>query len=893
VEHKIIVKESSPIKQVPRRIPFRMREEVNGIIEDMRKQGVIEESQSPWVSPAVLVRKKDGTIRFCVDYRKLNAVTKKDSYPLPRIDDILDQLSGNSWFSTLDLKSGYWQVKINLKDKEKTAFSVGNGLWQFTVMPFGLCNAPATFERLMEKVLHGLIPKICLVYLDDVIIFGKSFSEILENLKTVFLRLRNAGLRVNPKKCVLFTRSVKYLGHVVSSEGVTTDLEKIAAVKDWPVPHTKKQLRSFLGFCSYYRKYVKGFSSLAKPLYTLTENQIKFVWDTNCQNAFQELKRVLSSSPVLSFPREEGEFILDTDASRIGIGAVLSQKQDGKEKVIGYFSRVLSKAERNYCVTRRELLAVVDSLKFFRHYLLGQKFLIRTDHVSLRWLMSFKDLEGQLARWMERLQQYEFEIVHRKGQIHRNADGLSRRYCESEDCAYCAKVEKNFEVGSRKFVARVILFGETLQEWRKDQLEDPVISLICQRKEKGERPSSMEVKNADVTIRVYLAYWDALYLKDGILYKKWEAPSLKRSVFQLVVPQKRVRQILEEAHDSPFGGHFGVNKTLDKIRRRFYWASCKQDVEQWCRTCKICISRKGPSEKGKSPLQLYNVGSPFERLQVDILGPLPTTTSGNKYLLVFVDCFTKWVEAFPLRNFRAKKVAEIFVNQVVSRHGVPLEVHTDQGRNFESKLFAELMKLLGIKKTRTTPLHPQSDGQVERQHRTIVNYLAKFVSENQRDWDRWIPMYLLAYRSSKHEVTGLTPSELLLGRELKLPLDLLLGSPPEEKSYLVTEYVEKLKEKLGKIHSEVSKQIEIKSARMKSRYDRKVRQTLFQEGNRVWLYNPQRIKGKAPKLQSNWEGPYLIIKKLSDVVYCIQKSPRHRKKIVHADRLALFHERHI
>jgi len=249
--------------------------------------------------------------------------------------------------------------------------------------------------------------------------------------------------------------------------------------------------------------------------------------------------------------------------------------------------------------------------------------------------------------------------------------------------------------------------------------------------------------------------------------------------------------------------------------------------------------------------------------------------------------------SFPLKSFQAKKVAEIFVNQIVSRHGVPLEVHTDQGRNFESKLFAELMKLLGIKKTRTTPLHPQSDGQVERQHRTIVNYMAKFVSENQRDWDRWIPMYLLAYRSSKHEVTGLTPSELFLGRELRLPLDLLLGSPPKEKSYLVTEYVEKLKEKLGKIYSEVGKQIKIKSARMKSRYDCKVRQTLFQEGNKVWLYNPQRIKGKAPKLQSNCEGPYLIIKKLSDVVYCIQKSPRHRKKVVHADRLALFHERHI
>jgi len=268
VEHVINVKDSSPIKQVPRRIPIQMRKEVDKILEDMRTQGVIEESQSPWVSPAVMVRKKDGTLRFCVDYRKLNNVTVKDSYSLPIIDDILDQLSGNFWFSTLDLKSGYWQLKVRPKDKEKTAFSIGRGLWQFTVMPFGLCNAPATFERLMEKVLHGMLSKKCLVYLDDVIIFGRSFDEMLENLKMVFSRFREVNLKINPKKCSFFQNEVKYLGHIISEEGITTDPEKIAAVRDWPTPHTKKQLRSFLGFCSYYRKFVKGFSSLAKPLHT-------------------------------------------------------------------------------------------------------------------------------------------------------------------------------------------------------------------------------------------------------------------------------------------------------------------------------------------------------------------------------------------------------------------------------------------------------------------------------------------------------------------------------------------------------------------------------------------------------------------------------------------------
>jgi len=333
-EHVINLQDSFPIKQVPRRIPIYMREEINKIIMDMKNRGVIGESKSPWMSPTVLVKKKDGTIRFCIDFRKLNAVTKKDSYPLPRIDDIFDQLSGNSWFSTLDLKSGYWQVKIRSEDKEKTAFSVGNGLWQFRVMPFGLCNAPATFERVMEQVLQEFISKICLVYLDDVIIFGKTFEEMIWNLKKVLSRLREVNLKVNPKKCILFRQKVKYLGHVISSEGISTDNEKISAVNNWPIPQNKKHLRSFLGLCSYYRRLVKGFSILAKPLYALTENQTKFVWNEQCENAFNQLKRALTSSPILSLPREEGELVLDTDASNFGIGAILSQKQDGVEKVL-------------------------------------------------------------------------------------------------------------------------------------------------------------------------------------------------------------------------------------------------------------------------------------------------------------------------------------------------------------------------------------------------------------------------------------------------------------------------------------------------------------------------------------------------------------------------------
>ncbi|XP_049306293.1 retrovirus-related Pol polyprotein from transposon 17.6 isoform X1 [Bactrocera dorsalis] len=314
VKHRINTGDAKPIRQAPRRVPLAKREDANKIIEDMHKNGVIEPSISPWSSPIVLVKKKDGSTRFCVDYRKLNDVTKKDSYPLPRIDDTLDTLSGAKWFSTLDLQSGYWQVEIDECDREKTAFSMGDGLWEFSVMPFGLCNAPATFERLMEHVLKGLNWKTCLVYLDDIIIMGKSFDDHLKNLEEVFQRIASAGLRLNPKKCSLWKKQVTYLGHKVSTEGIHTEEGKIKAVKDWPQPTNIHELRSFLGLCTYYRRFVPGFANVARSLHDLTKKNRPFVWQLEQEKAFEQLKELLCTSPMLAYPIPGKKFIVDTDA---------------------------------------------------------------------------------------------------------------------------------------------------------------------------------------------------------------------------------------------------------------------------------------------------------------------------------------------------------------------------------------------------------------------------------------------------------------------------------------------------------------------------------------------------------------------------------------------------
>ena len=409
VQHRINTGNSHPIRQPLRRIPPAKREEVRQLLKEMLDQDVIKPTNSPWASPVVIVKKKDGSPRFCVDYRKVNTVTRKDAYPLPRVDDTLDTLAGSKWFSTLDLLSGYWQVEVRPEDREKTAFCTPDGLFEFNVMPFGLCNAPATFQRLMDTVLAGLQWTNCLVYLDDVIVLGRTFKEHLSNLKEVFDKFREARLKLKASKCALCQEKVEFLGHIVSADGVATDPKKTEKVANWPVPRSRREVQQFLGLANYYRRFVQDYARIAKPLHRLTEKHTTFKWTRECEHSFENLRQNLVSAPVLAFPDCSRPFILDTDASDSGIGAVLSQVQDdGTERVIAYASRTLSKAERRYCVTRRELLAAVVFIRQFRSYLLGNKFTLRTDHGSLRWLWNFKQPEGQLARWLEKLQEYDF-----------------------------------------------------------------------------------------------------------------------------------------------------------------------------------------------------------------------------------------------------------------------------------------------------------------------------------------------------------------------------------------------------------------------------------------------------------------------------------------------------
>ena len=642
LKHRINTETDTPIRQPVRRLPPHYRENVKKLLNEMLEAGVVEESTSPWASPIVLVKKKDGSVRFCVDYRKVNKITHRDAYPLPRIDSTLDTLSGAQWFSTLDLLSGYWQVEVDETDREKTAFCTTEGLFQFKVMPFGLSNAPATFQRLMDLTLAGLQWSQCLVYMDDVIVLGRTFQEHLDNLRSVFCRLREAGLKLKPCKCVFFRKSVKYLGHVVSRDGVSADPDKTKKVATWPIPNSIKEVQKFLGFASYYRRFIQDFAKIAKPLHRLTEGSTPFKWTAECHTAFLDLRQRLVSAPVLAHPDFNRQFILDTDASDTGLGAVLSQVDDqGREHVVAYGSRVLSKPERQYCVTRRELLAVVTFTHHLRPYLLGRRFLLRTDHGALLWLQNFREPEGQLARWLERLQELDFEAIHRKGRNHTNADALSRIPCQqcgrdshntvpsSSPVDPFTSVTSCTQIPSSQIAATSLqaLQVEDEQSVRREQLTDNTLGMLLQAKETTNQKPNLEGQCVSRATKRLLQIWDQLVVHNGVLCRRFADADGVGDTLQVLVPHSLREEVLTYMHDSSLAGHLGVDKTLARLRERFYWPGYHDDVKDWCNRCASCATRKNPVTTPRAPLKSIKTGYP---LQLVADGPISRIRS-RKY----------------------------------------------------------------------------------------------------------------------------------------------------------------------------------------------------------------------------------------------------------------------
>ena len=858
-----VLEGTRPIKQRPYRHGPIQEEEIEKQVKELKEHDLIREGRGAWSSPVVLVKKKDGSWRFCVDYRRLNEVTSKDAYPLPRIDDSLDALGGSQLFSTLDLTSGYWQVELEESAKEKAAFVTRSGLWEWEVLPFGLTSAPSTFERLMETVLRGLHWKTLLIYLDDIIVFSKDLDTHLERLGEVFNRLAQAGLKLKPSKCTLFNKRVQYLGHVVSDQGVETDESKVQTVRDWPVPRHKSDVRAFLGTCGYYRRFISNYSEISRPLTQLSSTHAQFHWDDSCQHAFETLKQCLMSAPILAYPDYTLPFVLDTDASDVGCGAVLSQSQNKQERVIAYYSKMFSSEEANYCVTRKELLAIVKALKHFRPQLYGRRFTVRTDHASLVWLLRNPNPTGQLARWIETLSEYDFELIHRKGLKHSNADGLSRQQCL--DCQQCARLLPK--------EACLVKSVQPTSSLAVAQLQDLQLGPIYQAVRDGQTCDAKLLSKETQTLADML---ELLSLNDqAVLCISLPGQNQRKTV--AICPSRHRKDVISSIHSQ---AHLGFNKTLTQVQLKWYWPGMSTMVRQTVACCTLCQQAKKTRHKNHQEGNHLYAGRPWQIVAVDLCGPLPETTRGNTQILVLADHFTRWYDAIPIRDGKASTIAQALEERVFAYFGIPETIHSDRGAQFESELLTECCKLWGCKKTRTSPYHPQGNSVVERLNRTLGNSLrALLAGSEHKEWDELLPQIMRAVRASPHRITKETANYLMLGRETRLP-DTLLLDLPNQSTTTSDQYALDLENRLRVAGERLRQQ------QYQLRTEQSEEPPKFRIGEKVWLKSFFAGKGLGAKLRPKYVGPYVITKCLPYQTYEMKRNGK--TSIQHEGRIRLY-----
>ena len=840
--HKIYLANEVPIKQKPYRVsPTKLRL-IKEQVGEMLEKNIIEPSTSPYAAPVVLVPKKnDPKPRFCVDFRKINAATYTDAYPLPHIQEILESLAGAEIFTTLDLNSGYWQVKMDPASREKTAFVCPFGLFQFKVMPFGLKNAPATFQRLMEVVLGELKGNICFVYLDDIIIYSSSPTQHHYDIQAVFDKLREANLTINMKKSQFFRTNLRFLGHVVSAQGVAVDREKVRAVQDFPVPQNLKQLQRFLGMAGWYHRFVPNFSTLTDPLNALKRKGEKFIWSSACQAAFEAVKQHLISSPILGHPDFTLPFIVYTDASDVGLGAVLAQQTGiGAEQVLAFASRTLNKAERNYSTTEQECLAVVWAIERWRYYLEGRPFTVVTDHSSLVWVFKTQKPSTRLIRWALRLQEFSFTVEYRKGKYNTVPDALSRAPVENPECrpGTCAIILR-----SQKDTSEPLQVTDE-NIWRAQQT-DP----FAQELYKGIMEGGGDVENQNNQYTI---------LEDKV-YRVVKLPH--KTIYQIYIPPSLRQPLLHHFHNNPLSGHFGRFKTYKRLQALVYWPKMSIDVRDYVRCCQICQIFKPETRKPPGKLQQTTVGHPWEMLGVDLMGPFPRSSSGNIHLLVFVDYFSRWVELFALRKATAEIISQCLTREILTRWGVPKYILSDQGPQFVSSVFGETCKRWNITARKTSAYHPQTN-MTERVNRNVKAMLAAYVEDNHKNWDKYLPEFRFALNTAVHESTGVTPAEINLGRLVKGPLDHeLMPNSPDTLAYSTAKHLVGLREY-------VNENLKRAKQRQKRNYDRGRRNEEYADKDRVWIRTHPLSKADqsfTAKLAQRWRGPYRIVRQTGPV----------------------------
>lgn len=728
IVHRINTGNSEPVKQRQHVMSPYMMEHLYEELDRMLEMGVVQPSHSPWSSPILLVKKPGGAYRLCFDGRKLNSLTKKDAYPLPIVENILNKLTGAQYLTSIDLKSAFWQIPLDKSSQEKCAFMVsGRGLFEFTVMPFGLSNAAQTQQRLMDQVLGPSLDPYVFVYLDDIIIATSTFDKHVEILSEVYRRLKDANLTVNLEKCKFCRPSLKYLGYLVDKNGLRTDPDKVAAMLNLPRPENVTELKRFIGTVGWYRRFLKDFSTMTAPLTQLLKKKKKLqklVWTEEAEKSFQNIKEALISAPILASPNYAKMFYIQCDASHVGLGAVLTQKDDdGNDVVCAFASRTLNDAERKYTVTELELAAVLFGIDKFRPYVEGVKFKVITDHHSLLWLNNLKAPTGRLARWAVKLSQYDIEFEFRKGTHNILPDTLSR-----------APIQ-------------IALLDEDVGDFKKDKWYEKMCNNVRDDPEK---------------------YSDWMISEQGILYKHVISVSIMDAStpqWKIVVPKHRRRQVIEECHDYPVAAHLGIFKTLARVRDLYYWPKLKGDVVKYVKSCRICSAQKSRNNSRPGLMgQPKRVCFPWQLISVDIVGPLPRSSAGNCYILVVSDYFSKYVLLHPMRQAKATTIIKFLENEVFLVYGTPQVLTVDNGTQFTGKLFKDFTKEYGVKIWYNARYHPQVN-QVERVNRVVETAIRSYIKDKKhKHWDQEISKIAYALRTAVHEVTGVSPTYINFGR---------------------------------------------------------------------------------------------------------------------------------
>ena len=715
MEHKIQLVGGQQCKLVFRRIPEKLLPEVQKQVTEMERKGIIQRSNSPYCSPVLLTKKADGTYRFCIDFRELNRVTVKDAFPMPQMEEIFAKLHSARLISLIDLRSGYWQLPIAEKDRQKTAFCVNGQQYEFLRMPFGLCNFPATFRRLLLRILDDLTGVV--VYGDDIVVFSENEAEHVSRLEAVLQRLDQAGLKLSQKKSQIAQKSIVCLGHIVENGEVRPLPEKLETIRNFASPKSKRQLRSFLGVIAYDSKFIPRFSEKISPLLKLLRKEEPFVWTSEAEAAFNHLKECITrEAKFLKIPKPHEKFTVAVDASNYGIGAVLTQPSG----VIEYASRVLTSAEQKYSTTEKECLAIVWALEKWRTYLLASEFHVITDHKPLSWLMTAKDPRGRLARWAYRLQEFTFTIGHIDGTKNEVPDMLSRPL--QEDILPETAIP-------------ICLITTRDKRLLEDQKKDELVTAVRNHLQAGTKPASTSPE-----IKELLNVWNSLRIDDGILTFENEQTG-ERLPF---VPQDRRRRVIQLIHD---GSHMGFERVFEILRKRVFWPMLRRDVAAYIKECPNCQTSR-ESEAPRPPMQSIEVDDSLQAWGLDIFGPLPVSRDGNRYILVMIDLFSRWVEAIPTKNQTGETVAKEFESNVISRFGVPQYVITHRGPCFESRVFNDTLDRWGVQRRRTSSYHPQTNGLTERFNRTMKEW----INSTKVGWEQALREVLFAYRTSIQDI---------------------------------------------------------------------------------------------------------------------------------------------